>query len=34
MIILIDTEDKVIEVEGDISAKDTKKKVKTCFKRI
>jgi len=32
MIILIDTEDKVIEVEGDISAKDTKKKLRLVLK--
>ena len=32
MIILIDTEDKVIEVEGDISAKDTKKKLRLALK--
>jgi hypothetical protein len=32
MIILIDTEDKVIEVEGDISAKDTKKNLRLALK--
>jgi len=32
MIILIDTEDKVIEVEGDISARDTKKKLRLALK--
>lgn len=32
MIILIDTEDKTIEVEGDISIKDTKKKLRLALK--
>lgn len=32
MIILIDTEDKTIEVEGDISVKDTKKKLRLALK--
>jgi len=32
MIILIDTEDKTIEVEGNISAKDTKKKLRLALK--
>ena len=32
MIILIDTEDKTIEVEESISAKDTKKKLKLVLK--
>lgn len=32
MIILIDTEDKTIEVEGEISIKDTKKKLRLALK--
>ena len=32
MIILIDTEDKTIEVEGNISVKDTKKKLRLALK--